>query len=117
VTEKIEGVFSAFEQLGLSGTQGVIIPRRNVENLTLRRRIREAVANGQFHIHAIDRIEDGWPLLTGMEAGAMQEDETFPEGTVHQLVVEQLDEFVREWSSMGSENPSPDQDEAQDEAG
>jgi predicted ATP-dependent protease len=100
VTPKVEGVFSAFEQVGLTGEQGVIVPRRNIENLVLRRRIRDAVADGRFHIYAIDRIEEGWPILTGMEAGAMQDDETFPEGTVHRLVVEQLDEFVMEWKGM-----------------
>ncbi len=103
VTEKVEGVFAAFEQVGLTGKQGVIVPRRNAENLVLRRRVRDAVAGGEFHIYAIDRVEDGWPILTGMEAGAMGDDENFPDGTVHQLVVRQLDEFVKEWSSMGSE--------------
>lgn len=97
VTEKIEGVFSAFQQTGLTGDQGVIVPRRNVENLVLRRSVREAVEEGRFHIYAIDRIEEGWPLLTGMEAGAMLEDESFPEGTVHNLVAAQLDEFLSEW--------------------
>ena len=100
VTEKIEGVFGAFEQLGLTGEQGIIVPRRNVENLVLRRRVRDAVGEGKFKIYAIDRVEEGWPILTGMEAGEMQEDETFPEGTVNRLVVDQLDEFVREWSAM-----------------
>ena len=103
VTEKVEGVFSAFEQLGFTGKQGVIVPRRNLENLVLRRRVRDAVADGQFHLYAIDRIEEGWPLLTGLEAGVAREDETFPEGTVHRLVVDQLDEFVFEWSTMGVE--------------
>jgi lon-related putative ATP-dependent protease len=101
VTEKVEGVFAAFEQAGLTGEQSVIVPRRNMENLTLRRRVREAVSKGRFHVHAIDRVEDGWPLLTGMEAGRMEEDETFPDGTVHQLVVRQLDEFVDEWKDVG----------------
>jgi predicted ATP-dependent protease len=100
VTPKVEGVFAAFEQVGLTGEQGVIVPRRNIENLVLRRRVRDAVAEGRFHIYAIDRVEDGWPILTGLEAGTAQEDETFPEGTVHRLVVEQLDEFVREWKGM-----------------
>jgi hypothetical protein len=82
----------------------------------LRRKVRDAVAEGKFHVHAIDRIEDGWPLLTGMEAGVMQEDETFREGTVHNLVVRQLDEFVLEWTSMGSEEPgSTDQDPQEEE--
>jgi predicted ATP-dependent protease len=103
VTEKVEGVFAAFEQFGLTGNQGVIIPRKNVENLVLRRRVREAVAEGRFHLFAIDRIEEGWPILTGMEAGTMGDDETFPEGTVYRRVVAQLDEFLREWSAMGEE--------------
>jgi predicted ATP-dependent protease len=115
VTEKVEGVFSAFEQIGFTGEQGVIIPRKNVENLVLRRKVRDAVEVGRFHVHAIDRIEDGWPLLTGVEAGTMQDDETFPEGTVHHLVVRQLDEFVREWSSMGSEEGVSDDQQAQEE--
>jgi len=101
VTEKVEGVFAAFEQIGLTGTQGVIVPRPNVPNLTLRRKIRDAVAEGKFHIHSIERIEEGWPILTGLEAGEMQPDETFPEGTVHERVAKQLAEFVREWSRMG----------------
>jgi predicted ATP-dependent protease len=100
VTEKVEGVFAAFEQTGLTGTQGVIVPRRNVENLVLRRSVRDAVANGQFHIYAINRIEDGWPLLTGLEAGEMGQDESFPEGTVHHKVSRQLDEFLREWRKV-----------------
>jgi predicted ATP-dependent protease len=106
VTEKLEGVFSAFEQTGLTGDQGVIIPRRNVENLVLRRRVRDAVADGRFHIYAIDRIEEGWPILTGLEAGEVGEDETFPDGSVHSLVVKQLDEFLREWAAMGGEGKS-----------
>jgi predicted ATP-dependent protease len=101
VTNKVEGVFAAFEQVGLTGSQGVILPKRNVENLVLRRPIRDAVAAGKFHIYAIQRIEEGWPILTGMEAGEMLEDETFPEGTIHARVVEQLDEFVKEWRGMG----------------
>lgn len=104
VTEKIEGVFAAFEQTGLTGNQGVIVPRRNVENLVLRRSVRDAVADGRFHIYAIDRIEEGWPLLTGLEAGMMQEDESFPEGTVHHKVTRQLDEFLNEWRRVNEKS-------------
>jgi len=114
VTEKIEGVFAAFEQTGLTGEQSVIVPRRNVENLVLRRPIREAVADGRFHIRAIDRIEEGWPILTGLEAGEMAEDETFPEGSVHRLVAEQLDEFVREWATMGDKGKSEEEGEGEE---
>ena len=106
VTNKVEGVFAAFEQIGLTGTQGVIVPRRNVENLVLRRNVREAVADGRFHIYAIQRVEEGWPILTGLEAGEMKDDETFPDGTIHHRVVQQLDEFVREWRGMEGDEES-----------
>jgi lon-related putative ATP-dependent protease len=104
VTNKVEGVFAAFEQIGLTGSQGVIVPKRNVENLVLRRNVRDAVDEGLFHIYAIQRVEEGWPILTGMDAGEMQADETFPEGTIHHRVVQQLDEFVREWRGDGEED-------------
>lgn len=101
VTEKVEGVFAAFQQLGLTGEQGVIVPRANVENLVLRREVREALARGDFHVHAIAHLEEAWPILTGFQAGEMREDETFPDGTIHRAVSHQLDEFLREWKEMG----------------
>lgn len=100
VTEKIEGVFAAFEQIGLTGSQGVIVPRANIPNLTLRRKVRSAVEEGKFHIYAIEHVEEGWPILAGLEAGEMRSDETFPDGTVHQRVARQLDEFLKEWKWM-----------------
>ena len=69
------------------------------------------MADGQFHLYAIDRIEEGWPLLTGLDAGEAQADETFPEGTVHRRVVDQLDEFVFEWSTMGVEREKKEGEE------
>lgn len=115
VTNKVEGVFAAFEQVGLTGTQGVIIPRQNVENLVLRRHVRDAVEAGKFHIYAIQQIEEGWPILTGMDAGRMLPDESFPEGTIHHRVTKQLDEFVREWRGMGDEGEQKEDTEGEDE--
>jgi predicted ATP-dependent protease len=97
VTEKVEGVFQACRRVGMSGSQGVILPRRNVENLVLRRDIRDAVDDGRFHVYAIDRVEEGWPILSGREAGEIQEDGTFPEGTVHRAVMDQLAQWARDW--------------------
>jgi lon-related putative ATP-dependent protease len=115
VTEKVEGVFAAFEQLGLTGEQGIIVPRPNLENLVLRRKIRDAVARGDFHIHAISRVEEGWPILTGLDAGEMADDETFPEGTIHHAVGRQLSEFLREWKSMEEGRIRKAGDEAREE--
>jgi lon-related putative ATP-dependent protease len=50
VNEKIEGFFDICRASGLTGSQGVVIPRSNVQNLMLRPDVVEAVRNGQFHI-------------------------------------------------------------------
>jgi hypothetical protein len=69
VTQKIEGFFDVCREIGLTGTQGVIIPRSNVINLTLRDDVVTAVEEGRFHVWAISRIEQGLELLTGVTAG------------------------------------------------
>lgn len=69
VNMKIEGFFDVCNVRGLTGEQGVIIPHQNVKDLMLRKDVIEAVKNGAFHIYAINRIEEGIELLTGMKAG------------------------------------------------
>ena len=103
VNEKIEGYFKVCKMEGLTGDQGVIIPKSNVQNLMLREEVIEAVREGRFHIHAIEHVDEGIQLLTGVEAGQKQEDGSFPEGTVNRAVAENLrrlaeksQEFARE---------------------
>jgi Lon-like ATP-dependent protease len=69
VTAKVEGFFDVCMKLGLSGTQGVVLPVSNVVNLTLRDDIIQAVAEGRFHLWAVARIEETIELLTGIGAG------------------------------------------------
>jgi len=90
VNEKIEGYFKVCKMEGLTGEQGVIIPESNVQNLMLREEVIEAVREDQFHIYAIEHVDEGIELLTGVEAGRKQEDKTFPAGTVNQAVAERL---------------------------
>ncbi|CBL46798.1 Predicted Lon protease (S16) [gamma proteobacterium HdN1] len=66
VNEKIEGFFAICQQRGLSGTQGVIIPRANLKHLMLDQSVVAAVLAGQFHIYAADTIEAAASLLTGL---------------------------------------------------
>ena len=91
VTEKVEGFFDVCSEQGLSGSQGVVIPKTNVINLTLRPDVIRAVAEGRFHIWAAERIEDGLELLTGVPAGEPQADRSYPEGTIFRRVVERLE--------------------------
>jgi predicted ATP-dependent protease len=69
----------------------VIIPKRNIKHLMLKDEVIESVKEGKFLIYAIDRIEEGLELLTSLPAGELQEDGTYPEGTVNYLVMKRLD--------------------------
>ncbi|MGD8278130.1 MAG: ATP-binding protein [Gemmatimonadota bacterium] len=94
VTDKIEGFFAACQRKGLDGKQGVIIPRRNADNVLLRENVREAVEQGLFRVWTIDRFEHGWPILTGRDAGTETEPGTFTEGSAYDLVARKLDEWA-----------------------
>jgi lon-related putative ATP-dependent protease len=95
VNEKIEGFFEVCKYNGLTGKQGVIIPRTNISNLMLKEEILEAVENGMFHIYAVDTVDDGIEILTGVPAGQPDANGDYPEGTVNALVAKHLDEYYR----------------------
>ena len=76
VNEKIEGFFRTCRRLGLTGTQGVIIPAANVRHLVLHPEVIEAVREGRFAVHAVRTVEEGLALLTGLPAGAPGEPDT-----------------------------------------
>ena len=65
IPEKIEGFFDACSILGLTGTQGVMIPRRNLNNVMVSDRVAMAVTDGLFHIWAIETVDEGFSLLSG----------------------------------------------------
>jgi predicted ATP-dependent protease len=94
VNEKIEGFFDTCRIEGLSGTQGVMIPAANVEDLMLREDVLEAVKSGKFHIWPIGRVEQGVELLTGTRAGQRNGDGGFEKGTVFALVDQRLREMA-----------------------
>jgi len=82
VNEKIEGFFSLCAQRGLSGTQGVLIPESNIDDLQLDPEVVAAVEWGGFHIYPISRVEEGIELLMGVPAGARGPDGTYPPESV-----------------------------------
>ncbi len=65
INAKVEGFFRVCQRLGLSGTQGVVLPRANVANLTLRAEVLEAVRAGRFHLYAVETVEQALELLAG----------------------------------------------------
>ena len=68
LNEKIEGFFHICQSRELTGKQGVILPASNVRHLSLSDDVVEAVLQGQFHIWAIERVDEALPLLTGIAA-------------------------------------------------
>jgi lon-related putative ATP-dependent protease len=93
VNEKIEGFFDLCKARGLEGTHGVVIPRKNVKHLMIKKEVVEAVKEGKFVIHPIDRVEEGIEIFTGMPAGELRADGTYPEGTLNFLIARRLEEL------------------------
>jgi lon-related putative ATP-dependent protease len=106
--EKIEGFFDVCRRRGLTGEQGVLLPAQNVVNLMLHGDVREAVEAGQFHIYPVETIDEGLEILTGVPAGQLQEDGSYPDDSVHGLVMARLEEIA-------SNLKRKDKDEGEDE--
>lgn len=68
VTHKIEGFYHACRVKGLTGTQGVVIPSKNIDNLMLKEEVLEAVKEGKFHIYSAETIEDVIEIMAEMKA-------------------------------------------------
>jgi lon-related putative ATP-dependent protease len=94
VNEKIEGFFDVCRTIGLTGTQGVLIPESNVKHLMLREDVVEAVRDGTFHIYPVATIDQGIEILTGQPAGERLEDGTYPQGSVNGTVQWRLEDLA-----------------------
>ncbi|GGY40648.1 ATP-dependent protease [Bacterioplanes sanyensis] len=88
--EKIEGFFRLCQARGLTGKQGVIIPAANQRNLVLSQAVVEAVANRQFHIHAVRHVDQALSLLLQRKAGTANAAGKFPKGSINADVVARL---------------------------
>jgi lon-related putative ATP-dependent protease len=93
VNEKIEGFYRLCKDEGLTGKQGVIIPRTNVNNLMLADEVIEAVKNNQFAIYAVEDIDQALELLMGESAGVLSKTGRFPRKSIHGLVLNKLSLF------------------------
>lgn len=95
VNEKIEGFYQICKMRGLNGEHGVIIPASNVRNLHLNDDVINSVKKGEFHIYAINTIEEGIEILTGVPAGKKDKFGKFPAGTINYLVNEKLMKYAK----------------------
>jgi len=106
VNEKIEGFFDVCRARGLTGRQGVLIPAANVKHLMVRREVVEAAAAGTFHVHAVETVDQGIEILTGVEAGQADARGAFPIGSVNRAVVRGLERLAR-LDRKAAEKPEP----------
>ncbi len=90
INEKISGFFSICEKMGLTGRQGVIIPKQNVKSLILPDNIIDAIQNGKFHIYPISTIDEGLEILTLRPSGERNIKGTFPQNTLNRIIEDRL---------------------------
>ena len=103
VNEKIEGFFDVCSNQGLTGDQGVIIPRTNVADLMLREDVLQAVEDGKFTIYAVDTVDDGIEILTGVKAGVIDKNGNYPKGSVNFAVQQGLSHFYKCYARYAKE--------------
>lgn len=60
---KIEGYYRLCCETELTGSQGVIIPKSNLDNLTLRPAIQRAVDAKKFHIYSVSNVIEAMNIL------------------------------------------------------
>jgi predicted ATP-dependent protease len=95
VNWKVEGFFEACRARGLTGKQGVIVPKANLPELMLRADVVQAVKDGKFHIYAVGTVDEGIELLTGVPAGKPDAKGNYPEKTVSGRVMQRLAELAQ----------------------
>ncbi len=107
VNEKIEGFFDICCERELTGDQGVVIPRANVEHLMVRPDVVEAVDEGRFHIHPVETVDQALELFSGVSAGTPDAEGRFPAESFNGKVEAELREMaerLRAFSRDGTQD-------------
>jgi predicted ATP-dependent protease len=89
--------------MGLTGSQGVIIPRQNLPNLILEPEVQKAIADREFHIYTATTIDEGMEILTGREAGQRDGKGAFPKDSINALVEARLREMAELVKEFGGD--------------
>jgi Lon-like ATP-dependent protease len=78
INEKIEGFYEVCKHFGLTGEQGVILPRTNLSNLALSDAVLKSIESGEFHLWTVSQVDEAIELLMGLplKSGKNQDDES-----------------------------------------
>ncbi|UTP72399.1 AAA family ATPase [Alteromonas sp. LMIT006] len=90
INEKIEGFFALCQHRGLNGSHGVIIPYANQRHLILSDEVCQAIEAGDFHVYAVQTVDQALSLLMGKEAGEQNSKGRYPKGSINSLALSQL---------------------------
>ncbi|OJY26458.1 MAG: hypothetical protein BGO98_39665 [Myxococcales bacterium 68-20] len=110
VCAKIEGFFELCRARGLTGRQGVMLPRANLEHLVLREDVALAIKEGTFNLYAVETVTQGIEVLTGVPAGERDPSGRFPAGSVFGRVerrIIEIAERLREAEGHARIPPAP----------
>lgn len=101
VNEKIEGFYAVCKAKGLTGEQGVVIPRQNVQHLMLNREVVASVREGRFHVWAVAHVDEGIEILTGHPSGVLNSRGRYPARTINRRVTDKLALMSRRIAAAG----------------
>lgn len=90
VNEKIEGFFNLCQHRGLTGNQGVVIPKSNQINLMLGNEVIAAVKAEKFHIYVAETVDQALELLMAKDVGKLNSKGRYPKGTINYMAVSSL---------------------------
>ncbi len=110
VNYKIEGFYEICKAKGLTGKQGVLIPRSNIQNLMLKEEVVEAIREGKFHIYSVENIKEGIEILTGVKAGDKGPDGKYPENTIFGKVDKRLKLMTEKMEKNSEEKENKNND-------
>ncbi len=110
INHKIEGFFKTCKMKGLTGRQGVLIPKANIRHLCLDDEVIEAVRKGEFHIWAVETVPEAISLLFEITAGSWNEKEKKwePESSVFALVNKRFVELAKARKFLDAKERSQD---------
>jgi predicted ATP-dependent protease len=94
VAAKVEGFFDLCAARGLTGKQGVMIPKSCVQHVVLRDDVAAAIAEGRFHLFAVEQVTQGIEVLTGTPAGVRDAMGRYPANSIFGRVERRLIEIA-----------------------
>ncbi len=95
INQKIEESYDVCKAMQFNGNQGVVIPKSNITNLLLRDDVIESAESGGFHVWAVESIDQGIEVLTGLKASKLKSDGTFTRNSFNEHVRQRLDRFEK----------------------